>query len=122
MRNSLKTRGRLREGRERDGDLEGDAAEHVHDDLAECVVDGLFGLREADKQERAQRGDFPSRVDPRHVVGKHDVIHGRKEGEHEREEPGTAILLVSMMALEVLHVAERIHADTGTDGSDDERP
>ena len=100
--------------------LECEAAQHVHDDLAERVVDGLFGLREADEQERAQRGDFPSRVNPAQVIGKHDVIHCGKERKHEGEEPRTAVFLLGMMCLEVFHVAKRVHADTRADDADDE--
>ena len=100
--------------------LECEAAQHVHDDLAERIVDSLFGLREADEQERAQRGDFPSRVNPAQVIGKHNVVHRRKEREHEREEPRAAVFLLGMMRLKIFHVAKRVHANARADDAQDE--
>ena len=100
--------------------LEREAAQHVHDDLAECIVDGFFGLREADEQERAQRSDFPGCVNPTQVVGKHNVVHGGKEREHEREEPRTAVFLLGVMRLEIFHVAKRVHANARADDTQDE--
>ena len=97
------------------GKLERNAAEQVHHDLAEGVVDGLFGLRETNEQEGAQSGDLPSRVHPRHVVNKHDIEHCGKEREHNGEKPWATIarlgVLVQFVSLEILHVAQRVDAD-----------
>ena len=71
---------------------ERDAADHVHDDLAEGVADGLVGLGVADEQEGAHRGDLPARKQPRHVVREDDQVHGGQEQEHEGEEQRTAVL------------------------------
>ncbi len=100
--------------------LEREAAQHVHDDLAECVVDGFFGLREADEQERAQRGDFPKPCKSNRLSGKHNVVHGGKEREHEREEPRTAVFLLGVMRLEIFHVAKRVHANARANDTQDE--
>ena len=52
------------------GNQEADAAKHIEDDLPEGVVDGLFGLGVADKQERADRGDLPAGKEPAKVVAR----------------------------------------------------
>ena len=97
------------------GELKRNATKQVHHDLAERIVDSLFGLRKADEQEGAQRGDFPSRVHPRHVVNKHDIEHGGKECEHDGEKPRATIarlgVLMQFVSLEILHVAQRVDAD-----------
>ena len=102
-------------------DQKRDAAEQVHDDLAERVADGLLGARVGDEEERAQRRDLPAGEQPRHVVGEDDDVHGGEEDEHQREEGRTAIeRALGLMRLEILHVAERVDADRGADDADDE--
>ena len=96
-------------------ELERNAAEQVHHDLAERIVDSLFGLRETNEQEGAQRGDLPSRVHPRHVINKHDIEHCGKECEHDGEKPRATIaclgVLMQFVSLEILHVSQRVDAD-----------
>ena len=103
-----------------EGADECDAAQDVHDDLAEGIADGLFGLGVADEQERAHGGDFPGGEHPGHVVAEHDCEHRTQEQEHDREEDGAAVALVSMLCLEVFHIPDRIDADAGTHDADDE--
>ena len=101
---------------------EGDAADEVHDDLTEGVSHGLLGAGVADEEERAHRGDLPAGEQPHHVVREHDEEHRREEGEHEGEEHRAAILRAfGLVGLEVLHVAEGVHADARADDADDER-
>ena len=101
---------------------EGDAAQQVHDDLAEGVLDGLLGTGEADEEEGAHRGDLPAGEQPQHVVREHDEEHGRQKDEHEGEERRPAVLRAfRLVRLEVFHVTESVHADAGADDADDER-
>ena len=103
-------------------DDERDAAEEVHDDLTKRVADGLVGFSVADEQKRADRGNFPPREHPQHVVGEHDDVHGGEEHEHDGEERRPAILRTRrLMSLEILHVSECVHADARADDADDER-
>ena len=111
---------------------ERDAADEVHDNLAEGVADGFFGARVGDEQERAGRRDLPPCEHPRHIVREHDDEHRREEQEHEREERRTAVLALQFaqtvsfavlvdVLLEVHHVAKRINADPAADDADDQR-
>ena len=63
-----------------------DAADHVHDDLAECVRDRFLSAGIANKEEGTNRGDLPTSIEPDEIVAEDDRIHRCKEDEHEREE------------------------------------
>ena len=96
-----------------------DTAQHVKDNLGESVLDGLGRARVANHKERAHGGDFPAAEQPLKVVARHDDEHGREEQEHKRQELRATVGrglpvqrgLVLVMGLEVLHVAQGIHAD-----------
>ena len=102
-----------------------DAAHQVHDDLAERVVDGFIGFREADEQKRAQRGYFPGGEQPHQVVEENDAVHGGEEHEHQREKRGPAVGLLGIGVMdaevEIVHVADGVHADARADDADDQR-
>ena len=99
-----------------------DAAGEVHDDLAEGVAHGLLGAGEPDEEERAHRGDLPAREQPHHVVGEHDEKHRGEEHEHEGKKRRAAVLgALRLVLLEVLHVAQGVHADAAAHHADDER-
>ena len=110
------------DGHDVQGRQEGDAAQQVHDNLAEGVLDGLLGTGEADEEEGAHRGDLPAGEQPQHVVREHDEEHGRQKDEHEGEERRPAVLRAfRLVRLEVFHVTESVHADAGADDADDKR-
>ena len=103
-----------------------DAAQHVEDDLGKGVFDGLGRARVANHKERAHGGDFPTAEQPLQVVARHDDEHGREEQEHKRQELRATVgrglpaqrCLVLVVGLEVLHVAQGIHADQAADDAD----
>ena len=105
-----------------------DAAQHVEDDLGKGVFDGLGRARVANHEERAHGGDFPTAEQPLQVVARHDDEHGREEQEHKRQELRATVGrglpaqrgLVLVVGLEVLHVAQGIHADQAADDADGE--
>ena len=103
-----------------------DAAQHVEDDLGKGVFDGLGRARVANHKERAHGGDFPTAEQPLQVVARHDDEHGREEQEHKRQELRASVgrglpaqrCLVLVVGLEVLHVAQGIHANQAADDAD----
>ena len=105
-----------------------DTAQHVKDDLGEGVLDGLGRARVANHKERAHGGDFPAAEQPLKVVARHDDEHGREEQEHKRQELRATVGRglpaqrgpVLVVGLEVLHVAQGIHADHAADNADGE--
>ena len=105
-----------------------DAAQHVEDDLGKGVFDGLGRARIANHKKRAHGGDFPAAEQPLQVVARHDDEHGRKEQEHKRQELRASVGrglptqrgLVLIVRLEVLHVAQGIHADQAAGNADGE--
>ena len=111
-----------------ESDQKRDAAQHVEDDLGEGVFDGLGRARVANHKERAHGGDFPAAEQPLKVVARHDDEHGREEQEHKRQELRATVgrglpaqrSLVLVVGLEVLHVAQGIHADKAADDTDGE--
>ena len=111
-----------------ESDQKRDAAQHVEDDLGKGVLDGLGRARVANHKERAHGGDFPAAEQPLKVVARHDDEHGREEQEHKRQELRATVgrglpaqrSLVLVVGLEVLHVAQGIHADKAADDTDGE--
>ena len=103
-----------------------DTAQHVEDDLGESVFYGLGRARVANHEERAHGGDFPATEQPLKVVACHDDEHGREEQEHKRQELRASVgrrlpaqrCLVLVVGLEVLHVAQGVHADKAADNAD----
>ena len=103
-----------------------DAAQHVKDDLGKGVFDGLGRARVANHEERANGGDFPAAEQPLQVVARHDDEHGREEQEHKRQELRATVgrglpaqrCLVLVVGLEVLHVAQGVHANQTADDAD----
>ena len=103
-----------------------DTAQHVEDDLGESVFYGLGRARVANHEERAHGGDFPATEQPLKVVACHDDEHGREEQEHKRQELRASVrrrlpaqrCLVLVVGLEVLHIAQGVHADKAADNAD----
>ena len=103
------------------GNQEADAAKHIEDDLPEGVVDGLFGLGVADKQERADRGDLPAGKEPAKVVREDDDEHRGQEQVHDREEDVATVLgTFGLMMLEIDHVTKGVNGDPAADDADDQ--
>ena len=103
-----------------------DAAQHVEDNLGKGVFDGLGRACVANHEERAHGGNFPAAEQPLQVVARHDDEHGREEQEHKRQELRATVGrglpaqrgLVLVVSLEILHVAQGIHADQTADDAD----
>ena len=70
---------------------EGQPAGQVHHQRPERIALGFFGLRVADQQERAQRGDFPEQEQPDQVIGENEAEHRAHEDEQQREEERTPV-------------------------------
>ena len=122
-------------GKHQQGDGKGQAAQQVHDYLAERVIDGFLGTGVANQGKGADRGDFPGAEQPAEIVGEDDGEHRREEEEHDCEEHRSAVLAVwgvglwvggqrgvgIRMLLEVFHIAEGVDADATADDANDQR-
>ena len=56
------------EHHEEERSQKGDAADHVHDDLAECVRDRFLSAGVANEEEGTDRGDLPTSIEPDEIV------------------------------------------------------
>ena len=95
-----------------DGQRESKPAGQVHDQRPQRIALGLLGLRVADQQERAERGDFPKEEQPHQVVGENEAEHRAHENEQQRKEKRTPVRNVAMRHRVVFaHVAQRVNTD-----------
>ena len=89
----------------------GHAAQGVHPQGPQRVLDGQFGAVMADQQEGAQGGDLEEEVEPDDVIGKRQPVHGPQEGQQQEEKAwlaGVGQLLVGFVAQ---HVGQGEHTD-----------
>ena len=82
---------------------EGNAANKIHNDLAERISDRLVGFSESDQQEGAKRSYFPSGEQPNQIIKEDDAVHCGKKHKHQSKEGRPTIRLfgIGMMDAEI---------------------
>ena len=94
-----------------DADGKAEAAEQVHPQRAEAVVDGFLGTGVADEQEGDDAGDLPEEVHPDKVFREDEAEHRGQEQEQHREKEPAAVFVFGVVRVVGFHVADGIDAD-----------
>ena len=94
------------------------AAEKVHPESLERILNGLRLLVVPDQKEGAHGCDLPEEIHPAHIVAEKQSEHRTKEYEEHRKEPVGALRVVTMMLMIVLDVSNGIDADQTADDAD----
>ena len=105
-----------------DRHCKGQSTRQVHHQRQPRIFPRDVGLRVANQQERAERGDFPEKEEPEQVVGKDEAEHRAHEHEQKREEQRAAVRDVGVRNLMILpHVTQGIEANPAPDNPVNQR-
>jgi len=94
-----------------DGQDETDTAQQIEIEGPQGIRLCLRRIWIADQKIRAQRGQFPEKVNPDQVIAEHDAIHRGQEGKQQGQEFLNPLRLLGMMVVVLVHVGHTVHDD-----------